>query len=117
MTNLLEFPKIMCYHQSKSMYCETKHETNNCFVNFTFETKKLNAKNLLLRLDFGENQIRCNIMKFVYRCDEVSIWMGVINVRNNKSQKYVKKQRLLFFININILKEINLSCFCYVTLL
>ena len=75
MTNLLEFPKIMCYHQSKSMYCDTKHETNNCCVNFTFETKKLKAKNLLLRLDFDENQIRCNIMKFVYRCDEVSIWM------------------------------------------
>ena len=57
------------------MYCDAKHETNNCYVNFTFETKKLNAKNLLLRLDFDENQIRCNIMKFVYRCDEVSIWM------------------------------------------
>ena len=82
-TNLFGFPKIMCYHQSKSMYCNTKHETNYvnnvfnklCYVNFTFETKKLNAKNLLLRLDFDENQIRCNIMKFVYRCDEVSIWM------------------------------------------
>ena len=29
------------------MYCDTKHETNNCYVNFTFETKKkLNAKHL-----------------------------------------------------------------------
>ena len=76
MTNLLEFLLKLCVILSqKSMYCDAKHETNNCYVNFTFETKKLTAKNLLLRLDFDENQIRCNIMKFVCRCDEVSIWM------------------------------------------
>ena len=78
------------------MYCDAKHETNNCYVNFTFETKKLNAKNQLLRLDFDENQICCNIMKFVYRCDEVSIWMWFINVRNNNSKKSVKKKQRLF---------------------
>ena len=65
----------MCYHQSKSIYCGTKQETKkkNCAI-FYIWNQKVNAKNLLLRLDFDENQIRCNIMKFVYRCDEVSIF-------------------------------------------
>ena len=69
-----------------------------------FWPKKVNAKNLLLRLDYDENQIRCNIMKFVYRCDEFSICMWFINVWNINSQKSVKKTKIVYiFININIL--------------
>ena len=75
MTNLLEFPKLICViiSQKVCIVVQNMKQKKMCKF-FHLKPKKVNAKNLLLRLDFDENQTRYSIMKFVYRC-EFSIWM------------------------------------------